>query len=204
MSKSEDTKQLILATAKEEFLEKGYNDASVRNIAKRASLTTGAIFRYFPDKESLFAALVKPVADYMLAANRDGDQRGFDLLSEGNHHDMWDVSEEILNSLIDYIFENSDTFSLLINKSAGSSYENFVDGIVEEETRQTYKFMQEMKRRGYQCQALNPDEIHVLISAQYYAIFEIVRHGMEKTVAIEKVGLVADFFSYAWKKYFEL
>lgn len=58
MSKSEDTKQLILDTAKKEFMEKGYNDASVRSIAKQAGLTTGAIFRYFPDKESLFAALV--------------------------------------------------------------------------------------------------------------------------------------------------
>ena len=58
MSKSEDTKQLILDTAKKEFMEKGYNDASVRSIAKQAGLTTGAIFRYFADKESLFAALV--------------------------------------------------------------------------------------------------------------------------------------------------
>ncbi|WP_311148664.1 TetR/AcrR family transcriptional regulator [Dialister invisus] len=203
MGKSEDTKQLILDTAKEEFLEKGYNDASVRNIAKRAGLTTGAIFRYFDDKESLFAALVKPVADYMLAAYQDGDQRGFDLLSDGQHYDMWDVSKEVLDSLVNFIFENSDTFSLLINKSAGSNYENFVDEIVEEETKQTYKFMQEMKERGYKCQMLNPDEIHVLISAQYYAFFEIVRHGMKKTVAIDKVYLIADFFSYAWKKYFE-
>ena len=53
MSKSEDTKQLILDTAKKEFMEKGYNDASVRSIAKQAGLTTGAIFRYFPEKACL-------------------------------------------------------------------------------------------------------------------------------------------------------
>ena len=35
MSKSEDTKQLILDTAKKEFMEKGYNDASVRSIANK-------------------------------------------------------------------------------------------------------------------------------------------------------------------------
>ena len=34
MSKSDDTKQLILDTAKIEFMDKGYSDASVRNIAK--------------------------------------------------------------------------------------------------------------------------------------------------------------------------
>ena len=36
MSKSDDTKQLILDTAKIEFMDKGYSDASVRNIAKQA------------------------------------------------------------------------------------------------------------------------------------------------------------------------
>lgn len=71
MSKSEDTKQLILDTAKKEFMEKGYNDASVRSIAKQAGLTTGAIFRYFADKESLFAALVSPVADHTIASVTD-------------------------------------------------------------------------------------------------------------------------------------
>ena len=38
MSRSEDTKQLILDTAKKEFMEKGYNDASVRSIAKYIQL----------------------------------------------------------------------------------------------------------------------------------------------------------------------
>ena len=40
MSKSEDTKQLILDTAKKEFMEKGYNDASVRSIAKQDRKST--------------------------------------------------------------------------------------------------------------------------------------------------------------------
>ena len=43
MSKSEDTKQLILDTAKKEFMEKGYNDASVRSIAKQAAQFFGIL-----------------------------------------------------------------------------------------------------------------------------------------------------------------
>ena len=48
MSKSEDTKQLILDTAKKEFMEKGYNDASVRSIAKQA----GQFFGIFLTKKA--------------------------------------------------------------------------------------------------------------------------------------------------------
>ena len=110
MSKSEDTKQLILDTAKKEFMEKGYNDASVRNIAKQAGLTTGAIFRYFPDKESLFAALVSPVADHMLDLYRKGGERGFDSLTNGHPENMWNISDEVISVLVEYIFANKDAF----------------------------------------------------------------------------------------------
>ena len=65
-------------------MEKGYNDASVRSIAKQAGLTTGAIFRYFADKESLFAALVSLVADHMLDLYRKGGERGFASLTDGH------------------------------------------------------------------------------------------------------------------------
>ena len=65
MSKSEDTKQLILDTAKKEFMEKGYNDASVRSIAKQAGLTTGAIFRYFADRTGLRFSDRWPSGEYV-------------------------------------------------------------------------------------------------------------------------------------------
>lgn len=127
MSKSEDTKQLILDTAKKEFMEKGYNDASVRSIAKQAGLTTGAIFRYFADKESLFAALVSPVADHMLDLYRKGGERGFASLTDGHPENMWNISDEVISVLVEYIFANKDAFYLLISQSAGSAYESFVD-----------------------------------------------------------------------------
>ena len=202
MSKSEDTKQLILDTAKKEFMEKGYNDASVRSIAKQAGLTTGAIFRYFADKESLFAALVSPVADHMLDLYRKGGERGFDSLTNGHPENMWNISDEVISVLVEYIFANKDAFYLLISQSAGSAYESFVDQLIEEEEKQTYAFQQEMIRQGYSCRPLMPDEIHILFSAQYYAFFEIVRHKLEKDEALDRIHLIADFFGSAWKLYF--
>ena len=183
MSKSEDTKQLILDTAKKEFMEKGYHDASVRSIAKQAGLTTGAIFRYFADKESLFAALVSPVADHLLDLYRKGGERGFESLTDGRPENMWNISDEVISVLVEYIFANKDAFYLLISQSAGSAYENFVDRLIEEEEKQTYDF-------------------HILLSAQYYAVFEIVRHKLEKDEALDRIRLIADFFGSAWKLYF--
>ena len=92
--------------------------------------------------------------------------------------------------------------TLLISQSAGSAYESFVDQLIEEEEKQTYTFQQEMIRQGYSCRPLTLDEIHILLSAQYYAFFEIVRHKLEKDEALDRIHLIADFFGSAWKLYF--
>ena len=50
-----ETKRRLLESAKKEFLEKGYLQASLRNICKNAGVTTGALYFFFEGKEALFA-----------------------------------------------------------------------------------------------------------------------------------------------------
>ena len=52
------TLERIHAAAQAEFLKKGYQGASLRNIVKTAGVTTGALYGYYDSKEALFAALV--------------------------------------------------------------------------------------------------------------------------------------------------
>lgn len=51
-----ETYNLILKTAKELFLDRGYEKTTIRDIAKKAGLGTGTAFIHFPDKKSLLAA----------------------------------------------------------------------------------------------------------------------------------------------------
>ena len=49
--------------AMHEFLEKGYNGASLRTISENAGTTPRSIYTRYNDKEGLFAALVQDTAD---------------------------------------------------------------------------------------------------------------------------------------------
>ena len=49
-----DTKQRIIRTALRVFLEKGYDRASLKEIAREAEVTKGGIYHYFESKEHLF------------------------------------------------------------------------------------------------------------------------------------------------------
>ena len=61
-SRIEGFDEKILSCAKEEFLEKGYTDASIRTIAQNAGVSTSTIYTRYSDKEGLFRFLVEPVA----------------------------------------------------------------------------------------------------------------------------------------------
>ena len=50
----EGVSEKIIAAAKQEFLEKGYVDASLRTIASAAGTSTNSIYVRFGDKEGLF------------------------------------------------------------------------------------------------------------------------------------------------------
>ena len=53
----------ILNCAKAEFLEKGFMNASLRQICANAGATTGALYKRYSGKEELFQALVQDVID---------------------------------------------------------------------------------------------------------------------------------------------
>ena len=151
MKQVEETRGLVLQSAQREFLDKGYEKASLRSIAQNAGVTTGALYVRFPNKSALFAALVEPVSAHLLGLFRTGNDQGFEQLDEGRPEDMWSTSEDVITRIVDYIFEHKEPFDLLINHAAGSGYEHFLDDLVEEEVSQSLAYLDAMRERGLAC-----------------------------------------------------
>lgn len=59
----ESQREKILASALNEFCEKGQEQASMRTIAKNAQMTVGNLYRYYPGKEELLKALIRPALE---------------------------------------------------------------------------------------------------------------------------------------------
>lgn len=53
-SEKENRKKIIVDAAERVFATKPFNQVTMRDIAKEAGITAGAIYRYFPDQQSLF------------------------------------------------------------------------------------------------------------------------------------------------------
>ncbi len=62
------TREKVLDAAKQLFTERGYEAATVRDIASAAGMSTGAVFASFADKADLFNEVL--IADYQALAAR--------------------------------------------------------------------------------------------------------------------------------------
>ena len=89
MKDEKETKSKLLASAKAEFLEKGYINASLRSICKNAGVTTGALYFFFRDKEDLFDSLVAPT----MTGLQEEVQWHFDSEKEEISHGIPDYSD---------------------------------------------------------------------------------------------------------------
>lgn len=66
------TRQKVLDAARGLFAERGYDPATIRDIAKGAGMSTGAVFANFQDKAELFEAVFAEEMEGLLADIRAG------------------------------------------------------------------------------------------------------------------------------------
>lgn len=59
----EQTRLRLIKAGKAEFLEKGYTQTCLRDICKRANVTTGAFYFSFVNKEALLHAILGPAVE---------------------------------------------------------------------------------------------------------------------------------------------
>lgn len=67
LAMSDTRRALVLDAARSVFAEKGLEGAGIREIARRAGYTPGALYSYFDSKEAIYAALLSESLDRLQA-----------------------------------------------------------------------------------------------------------------------------------------
>ena len=195
----QQTHENLLICAKNHFLKFGFERASIREICKDANVTNGAFYNHFEDKETLFGSLVEPILGRVSEIYSNSVAKHFDLAKTDELKDLWRLSADTIQQIIEYIYENFDVFKLLLMCSNGTKYATFLDDIVRREVHETLKLMNELKSRGVLVNELEDDEWHMLVHSYYASISEIVLHDYPKSSALKYAHTLAAFFSSGWQ-----
>lgn len=201
MSETEQTTlERIHIAAKQEFLEKGFRGASLRNIVKTAGVTTGAFYGYFSSKEALFASIVEPLAAAVMGRFMTAQTDFANLPKEEQPSHMGKESADCVDWMIDYMYDNIEEFKILLCCNEGTSYENFVSSMVEIEVEYTFKYIEVLRSLGNEVPELDRQLCHMIVSGMFEGFFEVIRHDMPKERAKVFVEQLQEFYVAGWMK----
>lgn len=186
----------ILESAKQEFLELGFEKASLKHICERAEVTTGALYKRYRGKEDLFCTVVADTVKDLKAVLEE--KGGIDLktLSDDALIKAWDMDEAYMMWWFQYLYERHDGFVLLLKCAEGTIYSNFQHDWVEAMTNATYDYYAEARRRGLTSTDISKNEMHILLSAFWTTIYEPFIHDFTWEQIEDHNKLVCGLFNW--------
>lgn len=190
----------LLEAGKKEFLAFGFRGASMRNIAASLGVTTGAIYRYYTDKEELFTALVEEPARELEQRYRKLQKDFAAQPLKSQLENLPEVSDTEHDWMMEHIYDNFDAFKLIVCCSAGTGYEHYLDILAEIETNSGRALLDRMEEAGCSPRKMDDELIHIMSSALFNGIFETVRHDMPREKAFAYMADLREFYSAGWFK----
>ncbi|MBR3638651.1 MAG: TetR/AcrR family transcriptional regulator [Lachnospiraceae bacterium] len=183
----------------EEFLEKGYEGASIRSIGARAGMTSAGLYRHYADKEAMFDAMVQPLVDEMKRWLKNHTNKKYDIV-EGDLSQENIFGESFVDLIRDVILPRRDEFILLMTCSGGTKYENFIHDLTEENQKEFLDALKYLKKKGYPVKVVTEEELHMLLSAYLTACFEPIIHDYDEASIEKYLSIIQEFFMPGWMR----
>jgi AcrR family transcriptional regulator len=137
---SAERREQLLAIARRLFAERGFDGASIEEIATRAEVSKPVVYEHFGGKEGIYAVVVDREVRQLLEMMRVA-------LTAGHPRELL---EQAAFALLDYVEQSSDGFRILVRDSPlGSESGSFVSIIGDVASRVEHILAAEFRQRGH-------------------------------------------------------
>ena len=185
---------LLIEAAKKEFLEKGYNKASLRGICAKAGMTTGALYFFFDGKEDLYHAIVDgPVKELqgMILKHFLEDRDAMKDIQQ--IEDCLVDHKDVSDMFLDYVYAHYDCFQLLLSGSKEGELEKLIDGLVQLAEKNSSTMIE--LAPGFQ---LDPFMTHWMSHVTVDAFVHVIKHEKDIEKAKERMGSIMNYLVRGW------
>lgn len=188
----------IIRAAFDEFIEFGFQKASIRKISDRAGVTPGAIYTRYKSKDDLFCSLIE---NFLTAVKAQYEPVGEMYYSIQQSKDVGALLEAIRKEeeiSLDLLFKYYDECILFYCRSEGSSIYDITQKMMENKTAVTVSYLKEMSQAD-----IDWDGITMIIGEQFHYYRQILEKGYSKEKAVSCMKTVESFLEAGWKDLFE-
>ena len=140
----DQTRKLLLKTAKEAFLQKGYKAVSMREISKLSGVGLSNIYNYYPCKDELLSVVLHPLLEAMNAMldnhNRDENLTLEIFTSE-------DYYRKSMQEMMGIITHYRKEMKLLINETQDTCFKDYLEHWCEKSSKLGMEYLYRMNER---------------------------------------------------------
>ena len=199
MDNENESREKLILCAKKEFMEKGFEKASLRAISSAAELTTGAVYFFFKDKNGLFGAVVEEPLKRIINAidqhfSEDMETDIADFKHTSGDHD------EFAELMISALYADREAMLILLEKSSGSRYEGIIDRFVEMIEKHNIS-LADNYIAVFPDKRVNEYMLHWFSHVQINAFVHLLTHVDDKERASKEIKPVMDMLVDTWLKY---
>lgn len=197
MSDEKATKEKLMECARQEFLEKGYMNASLRSICKKAGVTTGALYFFFQNKEDLLSAVVEETLKGLTQIIQS--HFSMELATEVQKALAGDASEDTRSAkeILHYLYQHYDIVLILLTKSQGSCYETIVDRFVDV-LEQHYDKLTDQISAKHGAPKPDRDILHWTSHMQIDAFVYLLTHVRDEEKALKDLEQMVAYMVAGW------
>lgn len=202
MKSDKATKEKLLASAKQEFMEKGYMNASLRSICKNAGVTTGALYFFFENKEDLFATLVEEPLNKLSTVMSTHYAEELEETEKGIIREK-DISSDLEAAvqIIHFMYVYYDEFQLVLTKSQGSRFEHIIDQFVQI-TESHFRRIADRIAEDTATVPISDFTVHWLAHTQIDLFVHMINYEPSEEKAVEHMKTVIKYFMSGWNGMF--
>lgn len=184
----------LLECARNEFIDKGFQAASIREIAKKAETSARAVYTRFPNKEGLFDAIVSPVSDGLIELYQNyADQFWSKDVGSEEADDVSFDDTAIYVDMIDYIYDHKDEFLLMQTSLEGKWHTALIEDLTDKNLSYISIWPEPTGGTGNEKE-LMIKVLHMLTNSFYASMFEPLRHDMNRREARFYIETLCSFF----------
>lgn len=189
--KKNEVRESIEKAAIDTFLEKGYLNTKIKDIAEKANISVGSIYIYFKNKEDLFYTVLP---QYFVDAFKNYNDNAFPKLTKAFFNNEQNLDSYLPSHRnVDRLIANRKRLLILLRCSKGTKYENLKEEILENIIQSEKDYLKEY---GFEDNYRTAQNYRV-IRMVFYNMFNMILDSLEGDMdADERRNVVRFAFKY--------
>lgn len=199
-----ETRERILRVSRKLFFKDGFQETSIRKIAKESDVSSGALYKHFSSKEDILDCIIAPYVEdcwnkcdellYEFETNLMNAKTAKEIKTLVNH--------EGASDLFKYMKKDVEIWRFVFCNSAGTKYEHFFDEFMQYEVDVALKILGKFDPEKNYLKVASDTEIYFFIKGFYNMGLSVFDSRFDDEKRVNFFKIIEEMYQSFWEKLF--